>query len=211
MSLDIGEKREGGSRSSIQGTIRKETKNARFAAVTGKAVGGIDLPFGILEGQGSGTGTGRGVPTAVPAPKAPVRVTLQTSKGSIQLGAPLAFALADVGSETHTGSAYTRNSTQVKRLLEQQALPDEPVTVSTADTIDAQKGSNRLIAVSYSRAQVVLQYGNGKQHVVTLVPGEPYPRFEMRRSADGAKSVPVGTKLQEITSCLSTLQQFLKE
>jgi hypothetical protein len=210
MSLEIGEKRENGSRSGTQGTIKKEAKPARFAAVKGRAAGGIDLPFGILEGQERGTGTGKGVHPP-PSPKSLGRVTLQTSKGSIQLGAPLAFALADVGSETHSGSAYTRNSTHVKRLLEQQALPDKPVTVSTADSIDPRKGSNSLIGVSYSRTQVVLQYANGKQHVISLVPGEPYPRFEMRRSADGAKSVPVGTKLEEITFCLSTLQQFLKE
>jgi hypothetical protein len=210
MSLDIGEKREGLSRSGPQGTIKKETKAARFAAVTGKGLGGIDLPVGILEGKGDGKGLGRGVQTP-PTPKASVRVTLQTSKGSIRLGAPLAFALADVGSETHTGSAYIRNSTRLKRLLEQQALPDKPVTVSTADAPGARKGSNSLTAISYSRAQVVLQYANGKQHVVSLVQGEPYPRFEMRRSDDGTASVPVGTKLEEITSCLTTLQQILKE
>jgi hypothetical protein len=99
----------------------------------------------------------------------------------------------------------------LKRLLEQQALPDTPVTVSTADAAGARKGSNSLTAISYSRAQVVLQYANGKQHVISLVQGEPYPRFEMRRSVDGAESVPVGTKLEEITSCLSALQQILKE
>jgi hypothetical protein len=210
MSLEIGEKREGLSRSGPQGTIKKETKAARFAAVTGTGLGGIDLPVGILEGKGDGKGFGRGVQTP-PTPKAPVRVTLQTSKGSIRLGAPLAFALADVGSETHTGSAYVRNSTHLKRLLKQQALPDKPVTVSTADAPGARKGSNSLTAISYSRAQVVLQYANGKQHVISLVQGEPYPRFEMRRSVDGAASVPVGTKLEEITSCLTTLQQILKE
>jgi hypothetical protein len=210
MSLEIGEKRESLSRSGPQGTIKKETKAARFAAVTGKGLGGIDLPVGIIEGKGDGKGYAGGVQPPS-TPKASVRVTLQTSKGSIRLGAPLAFALADVGSETHTGSAYIRNSTHLKRLLEQQALPDTPVTVSTADAAGARKGSNSLTAVSYSRAQVVLQYANGKQHVVSLVQGEPYPRFEMRRSADGAESVPVGTKLEEITSCLSTLQQILKE
>jgi hypothetical protein len=213
MSLDIGEKRESVSRSGRQGSIKKETKGARFAAVTGKGVGGIDLPTGILEGEGHGRGYGKGVAKApIPsAAKKPVRVTLQTSKGSIRLGTPLAFALADVGSETHTGSAYIRNSAQLKRLLEQRALPEAPVTVSTEEAMVGRTGSNRLIAVSYSRAQVVLQYANGKQHVITFVPGEPYPRFDMRRSADGAESVPVGTKLEEITSCLSTLQQVLKE
>ena len=210
MSLEIGEKREGLSRSGPQGTITKETKAARFAAVTGKGLGGIDLPVGILEGKGDGKGYARGV-QPVPTPKTSVRVTLQTSKGSIRLGAPLACALADIGSETHTGSAYIRNSAHLKRLLEQQALPDTPVTVSTADAAGARKGSNSLTAISYSRAQVVLQYANGKQHVISLVQGEPYPRFEMRRSVDGAESVPVGTKLEEITSCLSALQQILKE
>jgi|GEM_PF-1366403 len=213
MSLDIGENRETVSRSGRQGSIKKETKGARFAAVTGKAVGGIDLGVGILEGEGQGTGYGKG-PAPVQAPsaaKAPVRVTLQTSKGSIRLGTPLAFALADVGSETHTGSAYVRRSTQVKRLLEQRVLPEEPVTVSTEEATGGRSGSSRLIAVSYSRAQVVLQYANGKQHVINLVQGEPYPRFDMRRSADGTDSVPVGTKLEEISSCLSTLQQVLKE
>ena len=213
MSLDIGENRERVSRSGSQGSIKKETQGARFAAVTGKGLGGIDLPVGILEGEGHGKGYGKGG-EAVQAPsvaKKPVRVTLQTSKGSIRLGTPLAFALADVGSDTHTGSAYIRNSTHLKRLLEQRALPEEPVTVSTEEAIGDRNGSNRLIAVSYSRAQVVLQYANGKQHVISIVQGEPYPRFEMRRSADGAESVPVGTKLEEITSCLSTLQQVLKE
>jgi hypothetical protein len=210
MSLEIGEKREGLSRSGRQGTIKKETKAIRFAAVRGKGPGGIDLPVGILEGKGDGKGHARAVQSP-PTPKASVRVTLQTSKGSIRLGAPLAFALADVGSETHTGSAYIRNSTHLKRLLEQQALPDTPVTVSTGAPSGAGKGSNRLTAISYSRAQVVLQYANGKQHVVSLVQGEPYPRFEMRRSVDAAASVPVGTKLEEITSCLATLQQILKE
>ncbi len=213
MSLDIGENREKVSRSGSQGSIKKETKGARFAAVTGKGLGGIDLPVGILEGEGRGKGHGEGGGTvqAPSAAKTPVRVTLQTSKGSIRLGTPLAFALADVGSETHTGSAYVRNSTHLKRLLEQRALPEEPVTVSTEEATGGRKDPNRLIAVSYSRSQVVLQYANGKQHVIGLVQGEPYPRFEMRRSADGAKSVPVGTKLEEITSCLSTLQQVLKE
>jgi hypothetical protein len=210
MSLEIGKKREGLSRSGPHGTIKKETKATRFAAVTGKGLGGIDLPVGILEGKGEGKGNARGVQPP-PGPKTSVRVTLQTSKGSIRLGAPLAFALADVGSETHTGSAYVRSSTHLKRLLEQQALPDNPVTVSTADAAGTGKGSNRLTAISYSRAQVVLQYASGKQHVISLVQGEPYPRFEMRRSADGAASVPVGTKLEEITSCLATLQQILKE
>ena len=210
MSLEIGKKREDLSRSGPQGTIKKETKAARFAAVTGKGLGGIDLPVGILEGKGEGKGRARGVQPP-PAPKTSVRVTLQTSKGSIRLGAPLAFALADVGSETHTGSAYIRNSTRLKRLLEQQALPDTPVTASAADAAGTGKGSNRLTAISYSRTQVVLQYANGKQHVISLVQGEPYPRFEMRRSAVGAASVPVGTKLEEITSCLATLQQILKE
>lgn len=213
MSLDIGENRETVSRSGRQGSIKKETKGARFAAVTGKGVGGIDLPVGILEGEGHGKGYGKGpVPVQAPsAAKAPVRVTLQTSKGSIRLGTPLAFALAGVGSETHTGSAYVRNSTHLKRLLEQRVLPEEPVTVSTEEATGGRNGSNRLIAVSYSRAQVVLQYANGKQHVINLVQGEPYPRFDMRLSADGTDSVPVGTKLEEITSCLSTLQQVLKE
>ena len=213
MSLDIGENRETVSRSGRQGSIEKETKGARFAAVTGKGVGGIDLPVGIFEGEGHGKGYGRGpVPVqARSAAKTPVRVTLQTSKGSIRLGTPLAFALAGVGSETHTGSAYVRNSTHLKRLLEQRVLPVEPVTVSTEEATGGRNGSNRLIAVSYSRAQVVLQYENGKQHVINLVQGEPYPRFDMRRSADGADSVPVGTKLEEISSCLSTLQQVLKE
>jgi hypothetical protein len=213
MSLDIGENRETVSRSGRQGSIKKETKGARFAAVTGKGMGGIDLPSGILEGEGQGKGYGKGpAPVQVPsAAKAPVRVTLQTSKGSIRLGTPLAFALAGVGSETHTGSAYVRNSTHLKRLLEQRSLPEEPVTVSTEEATGGRNGSNRLIAVSYSRAQVVLQYANGKQHVINLVQGEPYPRFDMRLSADGTDSVPVGTKLEEITSCLSTLQQVLKE
>jgi hypothetical protein len=213
MSLDIGENRKTVSRSGRQGSIKKETKGARFAAVTGRAVGGIDLGVGILEGDGKGKGYGKGpVPVQAPsAAKAAVHVTLQTSKGSIRLGAPLAFALADVGSETHTGSAYVRRSTQVKRLLEQRVLPEDPVTVSTEEATGGRGGSNRLIAVSYSRAQVVLQYANGKQHVINFVQGEPYPRFEMRRSADGTGSVPVGTKLEEISSCLSTLQQVLKE
>ena len=210
MSLDLGQKGQALSRSGSQGTIKKETKPARFAAVKGKGVGGIDLPFGILEGEGAGKGPGKAV-QPVSAPKTPVRVTLQTSKGSIRLGAPLAFALADVGSETHTGSAYIRNSTRLKRLLEQQSLPESPVTVSMTGTEGARKAPDSLVGVSYSRAQVVLQYGNGKQQVISLVPGEPYPRFELRRSVDGAGSVPVGTKLEEITSCLSTLQQFLKE
>lgn len=210
MSLDLGEKGQALSRSGSQGTIKRETKAARFAAVKGKGVGGIDLPFGILEGEGVGKGQGKAV-QPVSAPKTPVRVTLQTSKGSIRLGAPLAFALADLGSETHTGSAYIRNSTRLKRLLEQQSLPESPVTVSMTETQDARKAPDRLVGISYSRAQVVLQYANGKQHVISLVQGEPYPRFELRRSVDGAKSVPVGTKLEEITSCLSTLQQILKE
>ncbi len=213
MSLDIGEKRERVSRSGGQGTMNRKTKGARFAAVTGTGVGGIDLPVGIIEGEGDGRGLGKGAGKA-PTPSAhsaPVRVTLQTSKGSIRLGTPLAFALADVGAETHTGNAYVRNSTKLKRLLEQHALPEDPVTVSMEEAIGDRGGSNRLIAVSYSRAQVVLQYANGKQHVIGLVQGEPYPRFDMRLSADGAGSVPVGTKLEEITSCLATLQQALKE
>ena len=213
ISMEIGETRKRGSRSGSIGSIKKKTKGARFAAVTGRGVGGIDLPVGIFEGEGYGKGAGRSK-GAVPVPSAkkqPVRVTLQSTKGSIRLGTPLAFALADVGSETHTGSAYIRNSTHLKRLLEQQALPEEPVTVSTAEAIGDRNGSTRLVAISYSRAQVVLQYANGKQHVISLVQGEPYPRFELRRSADGAGSVPVGTKLEEISSCLSTLQQVLKE
>ena len=213
MSLDIGKKTAGVSRIGSQGTIDKETRAARFVAVTGKGVGGIELPVGILEGEGYGKGS-QGRPESTPPPsahKTPVRVTLQTSVGSIRLGTSLAFALADVGSETHTGNAYVRKSAHLKRLLDQQALPEAPVTVSTEDAAEDRKGSNPLIAVSYSREQVVLQYANGKQHVVSLVQGEPYPRFEMRRSSDGSGTVPVGTKLEEITACLSTLQQILKE
>lgn len=213
MSLEIGENRKTGSRSGAQGSIRKDTQGARFAAVSGKGVRGVDLGVGLIEAESHGTGTGGRNPARVASAAAPqpARVTARSSKGSIQLGTPLPFALADVGDETHTGSAYIRNSTQLKRLLEQQALPAEPVTVSAEAAGGDPEGSGRLIAVSYSRAQVVLQYGNGKQHVISLVQGEPYPRFEMRRSADGAGSVPVGTKLEEITSCLSTLQQVLKE
>jgi hypothetical protein len=213
MSLETGESRQTGSRSGVQGPIKKDTQAARFAAVSGKGVGGIDLGTGLIEAEGHGRGAGGGDPARVASAKAPqpARVTARSSRGSIQLGTPLPFALADVGDETHTGSAYIRNSTQLKRLLEQQALPAEPVTVSTEAARGDPADSSRLVAVSYSRAQVVLQYGNGKQHVISLVKGEPYPRFEMRRSADGVGSVPVGTKLEEITSCLSTLQHVLKE
>ncbi len=213
ISMEIGESRERVSRSGAIGSIKRKTKATRFAAVNGKGVGGIDLPVGIFEGEGYGKGTGRpksAVPLSSEKKKA-VRVTARSTRGSIRLGTPLAFALADVGAETHTGSAYIRKSTHLKRLLEQQSLPEEPVTVSMAEASGDRNGSTGLVAVSYSRAQVVLQYANGKQQVIRLVQGEPYPRFELRRSADGTGSVPVGSKLEEISSCLSTLQQVLEE
>jgi hypothetical protein len=136
---------------------------------------------------------------------------LRHAEGQIPLGAPLAFRLADVGDETNSGSAYLARSTQLKKLLDGQRLPSAPVTVpvSTVDS-QAQRG-DRLVGVSYSRTQIVLQYASGKQQVITLAPDEPYPRFELRLASNGSQNVAVGSKLEEITTCLQTLQHVLKE
>ncbi len=205
LSMEIGERPAPVSRSVRHGTIKKKTGASGLVSVDGGNGKGIDLDLGMLASSKPSKGAGAARPRPAPAPKKPVRLTSRRVEGSIALGTPLAFALADVEGETHSGSAYVRKSSQLKRWLDQQHLPETPVTIPSPD------GWGGVTAVSCSRDQVVLQYASGKQQVITLVEGEPYPRFELRLSGAGKGTVRVGTKLEEITSCITTLQHILKE
>lgn len=213
MALEFGEKPSRGSRSAPAGPIKQKTKAAKLVPMSGRGVGDIEMPMGILGGEGEPGGRGRGQGTAVASvqPSTPAHMLYHRGAGSITLGQPLAFGLAQVEDETHTGSAYLRKSTRLKRMLEQRRLPTTPVTVSLDKEAVGGPGG-RLAAISYSRSQVVLQYADGKQQVVMLVEGEPYPRFELRKAVGSETgAMKVGSKLEEITGCLSTLQHFWKE
>ena len=206
MSLDFGKETEG-----VPGPKAGRVAPAKRSAaglVAARGVGGLEMSSGLLMGQGTGRGNAQDSSKGVAVQQAPARMILRNAKGSIPLGAPLSFRLAEVGKETQSGSAYLRGSTQLKRYIDTKALSENPIIVSMQDKTDAVQ--HGLVAISYSSSQVVLQYATGKQQVITLVSGEPYPKFELRRSVQGSGAVPVGTKLEEIKACLTTLQRVLE-
>lgn len=208
MDLGPGEGRGKPSRSGAEGTIEKEGRSARLFNGNEKSLGGIDLGSGWMVAEKKTEPKPAGPEPARPA----ARIPLRQGPGQIPLGTPLAFRLGDVGDETNSGSAYLARSTQLKKFLDGRRLPGTAVTVSVEEQGGGASGaSEEVVGVSYSRSQIVLQFATGKQQVVTLVPGEPYPRFELRLAAGAASNVPVGTKLEEITACLQTLQRVLKE
>ncbi|MEW6441796.1 MAG: hypothetical protein AB1640_12755 [bacterium] len=207
MTLDI--QRGGGNGGNAlyagQGKSSKGTsKPGGVLSSGGTGLGGIEMPSGLLAGENTGrpaaaaaaSGT-HGQGTGTPG------IMVRQAEGQIALGAPLPFKLADVGDETTSGSAYLSRSAQLKKFLEGRRLPSAPVTRSLE--------ACGLAGLSYSSTQVVLQFANGKQQVITMLAGEPYPRFELRLASAGGQNVSVGTKLQEITVCLQTLQHVLKE
>lgn len=221
MTLETSEKPRGlsgaGGSGSGQGLPGVQKRTGKPVSANARYAGGIEVPVGLIGGEGSGPGIGRGAGTgrsATPSSKKnPNAVTMMRHKatGQIPLGTPLAFRLADVNEETLSGSAYVSRSTQLKRFFENHRLPSAPVTVSIAEQISKAKGTQDLVAVSYSSTQIIIQFESGKQQVITLVVGEPYPRFELRLASSGSHAVAVGTKLEEITSCLQTLQHIIKE
>ena len=214
MSLDIqqgGGKGMKPSAGAQQTAAKGEGRPARVLSIGGQGLGGIELGSGLFPKEGSGKPAVASANASSQLGTPGAKMILRHAEGQIPLGAPLAFRLADVGDETNSGSAYLARSTQLKKLLDGQRLPSAPVTVpvSTVDS-QAQRG-DRLVGVSYSRTQIVLQYASGKQQVITLAPDEPYPRFELRLASNGSQNVAVGSKLEEITTCLQTLQHVLKE
>ena len=208
MSLDIGGKPEGSPGTGTGAVVKQKGKPGGL--LNARGMGGVDMDSGILVGNGSGRESGKSIQNVSPSQHNPVRMIQRNAKGSIPLGAPLSFRLAEVGKETQSGSAYLRGSTQLKRYLDTKQLSGDPVTVSLVDENSKRSGPEGLVAISYSDSQVVLQYETGKQQVVTLMNGEPFPKFELRRAAQGSGQVPVGTKLEEITACLTTLQQVME-
>jgi hypothetical protein len=208
MNLNVGEGKGNVSRSGSEGSIKGESSSARLLGGNPKNLGGIDLGSGMIVAKQKEPAR----PVEPEPPRAAVRIPLRQGPGQIPLGTPLAFRLADVGEETNSGSAYLTRSTQLKKFLDGKRLPGAPVTISLEEQGGSvSEGNGEVVGLSYSNSQIVLQYATGKQQVVTLVPGEPYPRFELRLAAGGASNVSVGTKLEEITSCLQTLQRVLKE
>jgi hypothetical protein len=198
-----------------QSTARGGNSSAKLLSMNTKSLGGIEVPVGLIGGEGFGTGMGTGMGRhASPSSghdATPVRMIQHKAIGQIALGTPLAFRLADVNEETLSGSAYLSRSTQLKRFLEKQMLPSAPVTISMGTDISNATGAQDLVAISYSSTQIILQFENGKQQVITFVVGEPYPRFELRLASSGSQRLVAGTKLEEITSCLQTLQHIMKE
>ncbi len=208
LSMNLGDGSGKPSRSGNEGSIKGESRTARLIGVNQKSLGGIDLGSGWMAAEKKQPARPVGPEPVRPAARIPVR----QGPGQIPLGAPLAFRLGDVGDETNSGSAYLARSTQLKKFLDGKRLPAAAVTVSLDEQGGGATGAGgELVGLSYSNSQIVLQFSTGKQQVVTLVPGEPYPRFELRLAAGGASDVSVGTKLEEITSCLQTLQRVLKE
>ena len=212
MNLDIqrGGGKGGNGPVPGQGTgSTRGSKPGRLLASGGAGLGNIEISTGLIPGEGSGrpsatAGHGPGG-QGTPAP----RMIVRQAAGQIPLGAPLSFKLAAVGDETVSGSAYLSRSAQLKKFLDTRPLPGAPVTIPVPDgSAPAFPG---LVGVSCSSTQIVLQFANGKQQVVALDPGEPYPRFELRLASAGGRDLSVGTKLEEITACLQTLQQVLKE
>lgn len=208
MNLGLGDRSGKPSRSGNEGSIKGESPSAHLLGVSRKSLGGVDLGAGWMVTQEKQPARPVG-----PEPVRPVaRIPLRQGPGQIPLGAPLAFRLGDVGDETNSGSAYLARSTQLKKFLDGKRLPAGSVTISFDEQGGIATGvGGEVVGLSYSNSQIVLQFATGKQQVVTLVPGEPYPRFELRLAAGGASNVSVGTKLEEITSCLQTLQRVLKE
>jgi hypothetical protein len=211
MTLEIPKKQQGLSGTGGHSLAKGEHRSTRLLALNTKCVGGVDLPPGLIGGEGTGKESGKVASPSTQCSPPPVRIIERRAVGQIALGTPLAFRLADVEEETRSGSAYLSRSTQLKRFLDYHRLPDTPVTVSIGDGIRNEQGTGNLIAVSYSNTTIILQFANGKQQVITLVPGEPYPRFELRLASNGSQRLPVGTKLEEITVCLQTLQNIFKE
>lgn len=208
MNIGVGDRSGKPSRSEDEGSIKGESPSPHLLGVSRKSVGGVDLGTGWMVAKEKEPARPVGPEPARPVARIPVR----QGPGQIPLGAPLAFRLGDVGDETNSGSAYLARSTQLKKFLDGKRLPAGSVTIC----LDEQGGGatgvgGEVVGLSYSNSQIVLQFATGKQQVVTLVPGEPYPRFELRLAAGGASNVSVGTKLEEITSCLQTLQRVLKE
>lgn len=208
MNLNVGEDKGKPSRSGSEGSIKGESSSARLIGANQKSLGGIDLGSGVIVAKQKEPAR----PVEPETPKTAARIPLRQGPGQIPLGTPLAFRLGDVGEETNSGSAYLTRSTQLKKFLDGKRLPSTAVTISLEEQEESVSGGNgEVVGLSYSNSQIVLQYATGKQQVVSLVPGEPYPRFELRLAAGGASNVSVGTKLEEITSCLQTLQRVFKE
>jgi len=207
MALDVGTNAVKASGPPVKSSGKGKAKTGGLVA--SKGVGGIEMSSGILVGGEWGRGGEKPAAQPSTAP-ATVRMIQRSANGSIPLGRPLSFRLADVGSETQSGSAYLRTSTMLKRYLDAKHLSSQPVTVSVNPGAGRKIGSEDLVGVSYSSSQVVLQYASGKQQVVSLVKGEPFPKFELRRASQGSGTVSVGTKLDEIDSCLNTLQRVLE-
>ncbi len=209
MLLEITEKTGKDSRISAQETIKERSQTANIIPMAAKGLSGIELPVDIIERDSETKENEKKERNAAPRSSKSRSLDHKPPSGtvgSISLGKPLPFKLAAVETETHSGNAYVRRSTQLKRFLDQQRLPASPVT----KVLKGKRGQRQgVVAISYSRTQVVLQYASGKQHVITFDYNEPYPRFELRQSGKGIKSVSVGTKLEEISTCLSLLQHVL--
>jgi len=208
MSLETAARPQQGPRGSQP--AKEKSKGAGLVAVNNKGTAGLGMPLGILEGNGTKQEKPLVSKAAAPSP-VPAKMILRSAQGSLPLGTPLAFKLGEVGDETSSGNKYIQMSAQIKRLLEQKHMPALPVTLALHNSAEKGRSNHDLVKVSYSRTQIVLQYANGKQQVVTLVSGEPYPRFELRRTGSGSGPVPVGTKLEEILSCLTTFKNILKD
>ena len=111
MSLDFGKETEG-----VPGPKAGRVAPAKRSAaglVAARGVGGLEMSSGLLMGQGTGRGNAQDSSKGVAVQQAPARMILRNAKGSIPLGAPLSFRLAEVGKETQSGSAYLRGSTQL--------------------------------------------------------------------------------------------------
>lgn len=215
MTLDIQQGGGDGMKSRTPGPLMGtgtggQGKPARVLSTGGRGMGDIELPLGLPESDGPGkvvlASAGPSSPQGTPG----ARMIVRHAEGPIALGVPLAFRLADVGDETASGSAYVARSMQLKRLLESHRLPSTPVTVPIGESDGVAHQGDPIVGMSYCKNQIVLQFGSGKQQVVTLVAEEPYPRFEIRLAPNGSQNVPVGTKLEEITACVQTLQHVLK-
>jgi len=210
MSLETEGRPTGRSKASSSPPTKAKIGGAGLVAVNNNGAGGFNLPVGLLEGD-SAKGKGRDTKVAASPSPAPAKMILRNAGGSIALGTPLAFKLADVGDETSSGNKYIQMSAQIKRLMEGNHMPSQTVTLALENSTGRAGSGQDPVMVSYCRNQIVLQYANGKQQVVTLVSGEPFPRFELRRTGSGGESVPVGTKLEEIVSCITTFKNVLRE
>lgn len=212
MSLDIQQGGGNGMKSRTPGNLMGtggKGKPARVLSTGSRGMGSIELPLGLPGNDGSGQAVLASAGPSSQQGTPGARMIVQHAEGSIALGVPLAFRLADVGDETVSGSAYLARSVQLKRLLESYSLPSTPVTVPIDETDGVSRQGDRIVSMSYCKNQIVLQFGSGKQQVVTLAADEPYPGFELRLAPNGSQNVPVGSKLEEITVCLQALQHVL--